>query len=442
MKKIVWAEGIFLGQQHLQMWDQQLERYIHLRQQLGSPFAWGIITMTIDLEALTLGRFQLTQVSALFQDGRYIEHHSRDDHELACDLTGPGGVPLSIYLTIPANQHVSGISGYPQRSQASGWEADYRKVEDLYDGNRVKEVLLARPNLMLTTDQNALDSCLSLKIAEVKHQGDGRYQLQEGFIPAICRVGASPTLRQSLERISETLNAKRKQIEAVRADCDGGMAAFAERDPNNHALLRQLNALIPQLRHLRNCPDFHPEQLYRELCLVAGAFCTFQDKTSIDDIPAYNHSDLTRVFSELEKMLGLLLALKTAPAKAHLELVQESPNLLYCHGIPQDLFSRDTFFLEVRFDDDNPNWIVDFARQAKVTAHSSISMVINSALPGVKLIHTQRPPAKLSTRTGCEYFRLEARGDFWATITTEKSLAVYRPYAFSRAEINIVTVEE
>ncbi len=442
MKKLVWAEGIFLGQQHLQTWDRQLERHQHLRQRLSSPFNWGIISMAIDHEALLLGRCQLSQLTALFQDGRYIEHRTSDDEKLTCELSSPGGEALGIYLAIPANEHVAGISGYPQRGQISGWIADYDEVEDHYDGNRIKEVLLARPNLLLITDQEALGSFLSIKIAEVTHQGDRRYQLVESFIPSVCRIGASPTLVQYLGRVIETLNAKRKQIEAARADNDGGVAAFATQDPVNHALLRNLNTLIPQLRHLRHCSDLHPEQLYRELCMVAGAFCTFHDNATIDTIPLYDHSDLTSVFSSLEKMFSLLLELQTTVRSAILELNQENPNLLYCNGIDQQLFNRETFFLEVLFDDDDPNWIVDFARQVKITTHSNINMVISSALPGVRLVHTQRPPAKLSTRSGCEYFRLDARGDFWELIVTEKSIAIYRPHVFNSAEIRLVTVEE
>ncbi len=442
MKKIVWAEGIFLGQQHFQAWDQQLEHNQRQRQCIGSPFEWGIISMSVDHEALAMGRFRLLQIRALFQDGRFVEKRSSDDHELACELLSPGGDPLAVYLAVPANQHVAGISGYPQRGQMSGWIADYSTLEDLYDGNRVKEVLLARPNLMLMTDQQALSSFLHIKIAEVVHQGDNRYQLATRFVPPTCRIAASPTLVQELERIIDTLNAKRKQIEAARKDCDGGVSAFAERDPNNHALLRNLNTFIPQLRHLQSWPDLHPEQLYRELCLIAGAFCTFQDKTSIDNIPSYDHSDLTRVFSALNSMLSVLLELKTKTRTTSLELIQESPSLLYCSGIGKERLTRETFFLEVLFDDDDPNWIVDFARQVKVAAHTNVTMVVNAALPGVKLVHTQRPPAKMSTRSGCEYFRLEARGDFWESITKEEALAIYRPSVFNNADIKIVTVEE
>ena len=119
MKKLVWAEGIFLGQQHLQTWDRQLERHQHLRQRLSSPFNWGIISMAIDHEALLLGRCQLSQLTALFQDGRYIEHRTSDDEKLTCELSSPGGEALGIYLAIPANEHVAGISGYPSEGRSA-----------------------------------------------------------------------------------------------------------------------------------------------------------------------------------------------------------------------------------------------------------------------------------------------------------------------------------
>ncbi len=442
MNRVVWAEGTFLGQQHLQSWDQHLENSLTLRQKLVNPYSWGIISISVDHQSLAYGRFQLTQVSLIFQDGRYVNFRSSDEDQLTCDLDSPGGEVLSVFLAVPANNNVAGISGYQQRGQLSGWIADYNEIEDLYDSRRTVEVLQAKPNLMLLTDKAALASFNYIKVAEVVNTGDNHYQLVPHYVPPVCRLAASATLLRQLDRVIETLNIKRKQIEAARSDCDGGVAEFAKQDPGYHALLRNLNTLIPQLRHLRNSTDLHPELLYRELCQVAGAFCTFQDQATIDDIPAYNHEELTDVFSRLEKMLALLLELKTTVKTPTIELRLDDTNILFCTEVAVERLRKDTLFLEILHDSDGPDWITDFARQVKVTAYSKIALVVASALPGVRLIHTQRPPAKLSTRSGCEYFRLEPRGDFWNGIIEEKSIAIYRPSAFSAAEIKLVTVEE
>lgn len=442
MNKLVWAEGVFLSQQHFQAWDKQLERTQFLRQFLLNPFSWGIISVSVDPDALLLGRFQLNEVSALFQDGRMVNYQNAFGAPLACDLNAPGGDALPVYLCLPANNHVGAISGYPQRSQISGWVADYQEIEDVFDASRKREVLFAKPNLHLLTDRDALGPFLSLKIAEVVHDGDQRYRLIDTYIPPVCRISASPALVQRLGRIVDTLNAKRKQIENAREGCDGGAAAFARSDPNNHALLLSLNRSVPQLKHLANSPDLHPEQLYRQLCQVAGIFCTYHNKATIDSIPPYGHDDLTQVFQQMDRLLSLLLELNSAAKATALVLSKESDHLLTCTDIPGRLFSDETFFIEALFEADDPNWINDFARQVKVTARSSIETSVASALPGVRLLHTQRPPAKLATRSGCEYFRLEPRGDFWNQMIDEGSLAVYLPHPFGASHIKIVTVEE
>jgi type VI secretion system protein ImpJ len=442
MKRIVWAEGVFLSQQHFQAWDKQLERSQHMRQFLVNPFSWGIMSLSIDQEALELGRFQIREASALFQDGRMVHYQGSMDTPLACDLNAPGGDVLAVYLALPANNHVGSISGYPQRSQISGWVADYQEIEDSFDASRKREVLLAKPNLHLLTDKEALGPFLSIKIAEVVHHGDQRYRMIDTYIPPVCRLSASPVLVQRLGRIVETLSAKRKQIENAREGCDGGASGFARSDPNNHALLQSLNGILPQLKHLANNPDLHPEQLYRQLCHVAGSFCTYHNKATIDGIPPYHHEDLTQVFQKIDSLLSLLLELGTTAKATALVLSKETDHLLSCTGIPGRLFSDETFFIEALFDADDPNWITDFARQVKVTARSSIEASVASALPGVRLIHTQRPPAKLSTRSGCEYFRLEPRGDFWNQMIVEGSLGIYLPRPFSASDIKIVTVEE
>lgn len=442
MSKIVWAEGIFLSQQHFQAWDKQLERSQYLRQFLINPFSWGIISLSIDQEALEQGRFQVLDASVLFQDGRLVHYQGSMGAPLTCDLDAPGGDALGVYLALPANNYVDSISGYPQRSQVSGWIADYREIEDSFDANRKREVLLAKPNLHLLTDEASLGPFLSIKVAEVVHDGDQRYRLIDGYIPPVCRLSASPLLVQRLHRIVETLNAKRKQIENAREGCDGGPSGFARSDPDNHALLQNLNGILPLLKHLAGNPDLHPEQMYRLVCQVAGSFCTYHNKATIDSIPPYRHENLAQVFQKLDALLSHLLELNTTTKAGALLLNKETDCLLSCGNINSGLFSRETFFIETLFDADDPNWINDFARQVKVTARSAIETSVASALPGVRLVHTQRPPAKMATRSGCEYFRLEPRGDFWSQMIEEGSLAVYLPHAFNSANINIVTVEE
>jgi type VI secretion system protein ImpJ len=442
MEKVVWAEGIFLSQQHLQTWDAQLERSLQLRHSLLNPFCWGLISLSIDREALSLARFQIQEVTVLFRDGRLASYQTSVEDPLECELKSSGGDNLGIYLAIPANHHVAGISGYPQHNRLSGWQSDYQEIEDRFDTSRRQEILLAKPNLLLISDDQALGQFMSLKIAEVTHDGDFRYRTVDNFIPPVCRLAAAPMLLQRTGRIIETLNAKRKMIEQSRAGCDGGTSEFAKTDPNNHGLLRNLNWLIPQLRHIQQCPDLHPEELYRLLCQVAGAFCTYHDQATIDQIPPYNQDGLTTVFEKIEAMLTMLLELKTVAKARDLHLEQESSSLLSCKEIPGETFLHETFFLEALYDSDDPNWITDFSRQVKVTARSVIETVVASALPGVRLIHTQRPPTKLSTRSGYEYFRLEARGDFWEQMKGERSLAIFLPHLFNTADVRLVTVEE
>ena len=442
MNKVVWAEGLFLSQQHFQVWDSQRERAQHMLQTLLNPFCWGIISLAIDQEAMSLGRFQLLEARILFQDGRLAEYHSSVDEPLSCELKAPAGEPLAIYLAVPSNQHVAGISGYPQRSQVSGWLADYRDLEDNFDASRKREILLAKPNLHLLSGEQSTLPFLRLKIAEVTHNGDQHYRLTEGFIPPICKLTASPVLMQRLGRMVDTLNAKRKQIEQTRAGCDGGSAQFAKVDPDSDNLLRHLNMAIPQLRHLQQNPDLHPEQLYRALCQSLGALCTHHSELTIDLIPAYDQDGLTQIFHRLEGMLTSLLEIKSSGKPSSIDLEKESSSLLCCRDIPKGVFSRHTFFLEALYESEDPNWITDFARQVKVTPRSVIETVVATALTGVRLVHTQRPPAKLSTRSGYEYFRLEARGDFWTQIKTEGTLAIYLPHLFSTADIKLVTVEE
>ena len=51
-KKTVWAEGVLLGQQHFQQFDDYIEHVQSQRQFIQSPVAFGFKKITIDSSAL------------------------------------------------------------------------------------------------------------------------------------------------------------------------------------------------------------------------------------------------------------------------------------------------------------------------------------------------------------------------------------------------------
>lgn len=442
LRKVIWAEGIFLGQQHFQAWEEYFEEYQHQQSRRLHPLSWGVLSLEVEEKGLANGRFQLRECAAVFPDGRYVTFDGGEDRPLMCELSGRAGETVDIWLALPANQDVEGISGYPRKGRLCGWRADYRQVSDRYDGQREREVLLARSNLYLLSGEESRESFFSLKIAEVVGEGDGTWKLREEFIPPVARIGASARLRSALGRMVEMVSGRMRQLQDNSRKIAGGPAEFARREPAGLLLLQLLNGALPRLNHFIHHPDLHPERLYLLCARLVGELSTFSTDFDAASIPPYRHDRLGELFGDLEKALGTLLNFSAPTRAASLRLTRENESIYSIAGLDPQMLGRSTFFLEVLHEADDPAWISDFARQVKVCSRGVIDMVIATALPGVRLLHTQRPPAQLAVKSGCEYFRLEARGDLWNRIVEEGTLAVFVPGGFTRASVELVSVQE
>ncbi|MDO3379314.1 type VI secretion system baseplate subunit TssK [Geoalkalibacter halelectricus] len=441
LRKIVWAEGVFLGQQHFQQWDRYQEGVQALLARGLNPLAWGILNLRIDAQSLENGRLRIERCLALFPDGRLVSYDAGVDPPLMCELGGRGGESFEVYLCLPGNRQVDGISGYPGKGHVCAWQADYREIADEYDGGRSREVLLARPNLRLLSADQPRDAFAALPVARVLNEGDGSFRLLPEFIPPVARIGASARLESLVAGMIDLIGARLRILNERKAAHGGGAGEFAQADPLNFNLLQVLSGAWPLLLHFQHNPELHPEFLYRGLVPVLGNLRAFSSNDG-GEIPRYRHEALETVFPPLAALVEKLMDVQTQQRSASLLLARESDCLWRAEGLSPEQLQRATLFLEVDHGGEDPNWITDFARQVKVGPRSSIELMVASALPGVRLVHTQRPPAQMPVRSGCEYFRLEQRGDFWSKMLEEGSVAVFVTHPFAQADLALVRVQE
>jgi len=442
LNKVIWAEGVFLGQQHFQQWDNYIEERQRLRETSLAPLAWGILELSIDENALLNGQCRLQKCTAIYPHGQIIHYSATDAKLLTCELKGNPGETIDIYLCLPVNQNVSGISGYQQSSMQTTWQAEYRQVTDVYDTKREREVMFGYPNLLLLRHDEAREHCHSLKIAEIVGDGEGRYRLNNTFIPPLVQIRAAPHLQELMRRVIEVISAKVRIIKERRQQFRGDITEFGQSDLAHFLLLQALNGKLPLLQHLYQHGSSHPQDLYLLFAELSGILSSFSNEDNHQQIPAYSHEQLSTVFSTLENLIKTQLDVVMPTRMAALKLHKETDTMYSVDSIDSVVFQKSTFFIAVSFESDDTQWIDQFARQAKVGARQDIKSIITSALPGVRLIHTQRPPNKLPIKTGYEYFHLEPSGSFWEKIKTERSLALFLPFSYTNAHIELTTVEE
>ncbi|WP_305044507.1 type VI secretion system baseplate subunit TssK [Geoalkalibacter sp.] len=442
LHKVVWAEGMFLGQQHFQHWDRYQEGVQALLARSLAPLGWGIVDLEIDPRPLESGRLRIERCRALFPDGRLVSYDAASDPPLMCALGGRGGETIEVSLGLPGNRQVEGISGYPGKQRLCAWHAEYSELADEFDPSRNREVLLARPNLSLLTAEMSRDAFCTLPLARVLNLGDGTYRLVPDYIPPVVCIGASAPLKNLLAGLVDLVGARLRSLHERRNAHGGGAAEFAQADPLHFQLFQVLAGVQPLLHHFLDHPQLHPELLYRALVPVVGTLQAFAAGVDEGDLPPYRQDLLGEVFPPLVARMERLLEIQVAQRNTALVLEREGECLWRIDGLTADLFEKAVFFLEVDHQDEDPNWINDFIRQVKVGPRSAIELMVATALSGVRLHHTQRPPGRMPLRSGCEYFRLEPRGDYWMKLVAEGSAAVFVPRQFAQTRLALMRVQE
>src|SRR5581483_6880427 len=108
-----------------------------------------------------------------------------------------------------------------------------------------KPVQIARKNLRLLSEGEALDGYSTLRIARVRKTEAGTFQLDPRFVPALLNFNASDYLVSIARRLVEILTARSSSIAGLRRQKNQSLADFTAADIANFWLLYTINTAFP-----------------------------------------------------------------------------------------------------------------------------------------------------------------------------------------------------
>ncbi|OOG23477.1 type VI secretion system-associated protein [Thioalkalivibrio denitrificans] len=443
LRKVIWTEGLLLGQQHFQQWDRLNEESVNHRLRSLVPLGWGIAHLDYDPDALESGQLRIRAVQGLFQDGRTLAFNEADDGVLSCGLPSPAQEPVVVSIAMPANREAVGINGYASGSGRQGaWVVDYAEVPDEYDPSREREVALARANLSLLLDLQPGEPYAHMPVVRLIPKGDGAYRVDDTFVAPSMFLSAAPRLQVLAERMLELMSARSRALAELRpVRAPQGREGYG-RDPVVAVVLSVLARTQMQLTHLLGQGRVHPERLFE--CL-AHCCAEIQVHVASDPFwapPPYRHGDPGPCFDALETRLRELIDAAMPAPRAQLTLERTSDAQYEARGIEEALGAGGHLYLAVRMDAGDPAWVTPFTRQAKVAAADQLEFLVSSALPGVPLTYDAHPPSTLAIKAGYEYFRLEPGGDSWKDVLEKRSLALFVPAPYRSAQFELVRVDD
>ena len=442
----LWAGGALLSQQQFQQqsrWEAWTNECVA---HLSRVHPWGVQAARFDPEALRLGKLKASALRVRLADGTLIDTDVADPlpAALALDLIQiAAGQGVTVLLCLPLEQANGGncLMEGARADRPVRYRQAWREVQDLY-GDDQQSIGVLEHMLSLRLDSDDTANFLTCPVARLVRDGQGRWGLDDAFIPPLISFAGHPGLLVQLDNLLTQLASKRQRLMGMRRESNQRMADFAVADVSLFWLLNALNTYQPVLADFVAGPERHPEQVYQELVKLAGALLTFSLEHDVDGIPAYRHDDLAAVFPPLMRMISTLLE-ASLPSRV-IALTLENITAGRWHVTFNDPRLREAdaadFYLSVRCREAPAQLQAQFPRLCKVGTPDDVDRLINAALDGVPLQPLSHVPAAIPLRLENQYFALDFAHPSGQAVLAEGVCAFYVPTTVPDVKLELFAV--
>jgi len=423
--KVIWYEGMFLRPQHFQQQDRYLERLVRESARGLVPYGWGLRSLKLDRAQLEVGRFALTEVSGLFTDGTPFSAPQLDATPDALDLPDDAA-GKRIFLAIP-ERRLSGsdFGGADEGEAVARYAIKEIDVFDAVEGNaQAAPVSTGGLRLRFLLEGMGTTGYTLLPVARVQEvRADRKVLLDEGFIPPLLNVSASPLLTGVM---TELVGLLRHRGEAISGRLGGVGGARGVSDVSDFMMLQLVNRMEPVLAHLARTPALHPERLFCLALGLAGELSSFTAQTRrTPDFPEYRHDNLAASFRPV-----------IASIRQSLSAVLEQPAVQIAlqdrgHGVrvgviaDKGLIASAGFVLAVRADMPQEEIRTVFPRLVKIGPVEQIRELVNVAMPGIRIRPMPVAPRQIPFHSTAVYFELERGTPIWKSLAGSGGIAVH-----------------
>lgn len=449
LERVMWSEGMLMCPQHLQQQDLFFEGTLAARLAAASPYPWGVVSLTIDAGLLSSGTFKVSEFTGVLSGGLPLEI-------LPGDAGGPASRPIAehfssttttveVHLGVPAARE--GIPNFQEaldESTSARYRILNRPVPDLTIAKTEQILSFGRPNAVLLFGHEPREDFETVKVAEVRRDATGQFQLSSSYIPPALRVSASAVLSAALQDLLGTMLGKQRALADARRQIDASAVEFTAQDITRYLLLNALSTSIPVVRHIIDGKNASPLHAYLTLIQLAGALTTFTGEIDPSTFPLFNHTDLRSTF---EPLLGAINKMLGATVKERTILVplEARPDGMWIGQLADERLPRcPRFVLAVEAEVPQQDTANRLPKISKIASWKQIAQIVPAATPGVPLEVTHRPPPEVPVRPKQVYFLLKTDDAYWRSIAIEKTVAIYLPPPFdpTKAKITLMGIPE
>ncbi len=422
--KVIWSEGMFLRPQHFQQQERYLEQSLHLRAQALHGLFWGYTRLTVDDEALALGKIALRAAQGVFADGTPFVFERADQAPLALEV--PAGARGARVVLALARQRDGAADAIYEADDDALARHDVVEIElpDSTEGG-LEPVLLqtGRPRLRLMLESEAGEEWLTLGVAHVvERRADHRVVLDESYIPPWLAAGSQPRLAGFREELAGLLHA-RGQILAARLAQPGrgGVAEVAD-----FLLLSLVNRYAGSLWHAGQIDSLHPERLFHDWLMLACDLATYTSpQRRWTEPPAYTHDALQASFAPLMTELRRSLSAVLEQNALQIPLEDRGRGVKVAQIADRELLRQAGFVLAVHAEMASETLRAHFPTQVKIGSVERIRDLVHLQLPGVPVRALPVVPRQIPYHAGHVYFELDKNSEFWRQLEQSGAMALH-----------------
>lgn len=442
LQRVVWTDGMLMSPQHLQQQDLYHEALLHERIGAVSPYAWGVLSLDTDDEALRSEQVVLRRFHGVLPSGTVISFETSDGERPTArnvDNHFPASQDvLEVYLGLPLERDGAINYATEQEARRSRFEIEPRAVHDRVSADGQLDVEFAKRNVQLFFGDEPRDDLECMKVLEVVRDSTGALAYSEPFVPSVLRLSSSAFLRAGAERLLALATSKQRALARERRQRDASSVEYNASDVTRFLLLNAINTFVPVLRQLAEAGDVTPHAAYLLLIQMAGQLCSFTVDEDPTEVPAYQHHDLRGTFEALFARLTALMR-ASVPGQCFTVSLDARDDGLHL-GQLKDEPLRDpaaTYFVSVESQLPETQVSHSVPRVAKVGSWNDIAQFVSSATSGVSVVHEPRPPKEIPLRAGRSYFRMQTDASSFRNVLSERAIAVHLPPPFEPKAVKL-----
>ncbi len=437
--KILWSEGLFLRIQHFQQQDRHHAELVRQTRNAIHPFIWGVNHVEFDAEALKTGTLRIVSLSCLFPDGEVYSAPAGDALPSPVRL---GELPqatqtVTFYAALPCvkehgeNCDVENGARYTQKTVTT---------QDLFTTAAAAPISYLKPTVRLISDADALASYSHFPLIRLQRRATGGFEVDRTFMPPSLTVAAAPGLHERVCQLAATLQAKVDTLFARHSEPRENVIELRSRDVATFWMLHTASIGYAGLSHFMGNPELHPEQLFKEMLVLAGSLMTYSKTFTLDQLPTYRHGDPGPPFAALERIIMELLTTVISAQYTSIPLPMERPSF-YRGSLDIEKLDRHTQ-LYVAVNADMPGHeLVDLVpRRFTVGAPDDVATCVRLSISGLRVVHAPQVPPAIPVRPSTYYFEVENRGELYDKMLKAKAISVYVPDVFKELEIELIAI--